>query len=99
MDELENKRNEMLASATLSARQYLKNQQHEEWPQMLCDGDFGVEKAEALIMAHLLVGSYAAAHELLRQHLFSDRQVEMVIEHDYMLKQENLSDDRRLRDA
>lgn len=103
MDELaKNTLNEMLASATLCAKAYLKDQQSQHgqiWQDNLQDSVLENLKVTALILGHLMVGSYAAAHELLRQHLFSEQQVEHEIGRNASIANESRADDRRLRDA
>ena len=75
-DELEAMRDDMLASASYWAAQYFKDQKSEFWQDMIQDSVLEDYKTLSLILGHLMTGSYAKSHELLRQHLFSDSQVE-----------------------
>ena len=92
-------RAEMLASATLSAKQYLKDQKSEDWQDTLQYSILEDWKTASLILGHLMTGSYAAAHEMLRQHIFSEAQIEKEMRVNESMREENKSDGERLDNA
>jgi len=95
--QFEEVRREMLASATYWAKDYIKSQKSEHWQDILQNSILEDWKTASLILGHLMSGSYALAHEMLRQHLFSEKSVELELQRHASIEAENRSDDERAR--
>lgn len=72
---------DLLTIRTKQAAEYTVDQSKDDWYASLHRIDWAGETALNLCLGHLMIGNFAKAQELLKQHIISDSDVAAEIQH------------------
>lgn len=76
------KKHEEMHYARQYALDFIKSQESDQWWDIIENSILQNNKITGLILAHLFTGSYAAANELIKQHLFTDDYIDHCVDSD-----------------